>query len=1623
MNLDPRPSSLDDLLNRARQALAEPGGALPAMPHATEAAGCVVLLALGEDGSRARVVSGRGADVSIAWRNAAEAAAALVKRASLWPQRLRAELVDQVVPLTWGALKGQLADCRRNYFNLGIALDATFEVALLAQEMHGGAILYNGDIDHAEPNTGNLRLHSKRRFGREIDFPKDDATPVWTFTTRAVYVEGVDARRAWPITAEGQAAGYRELHELRDWHAPQIHALVDHASAYLAAQVQANGEFHYGWFPCFDRAIPTYNTLRHASSTYAMLEAWELMRGNAAQGGGDGAGDTLKAAIDRSLALLTRSLIRPANLPDGTRAAYLLDVGSEIKLGGNAVCLLALVKYTELTGDRQHLPLMEQLALGMRHMQDAQTGSFVHVLNAPALDVKDTFRVIYYDGEAAFGLMRLYGLTRDPRWLAMVEKAFEHFIAAEHWRAHDHWLSYCVNELTRYRPETRYYAFGLQNVAGYLDFVLERVTTFPTLLELMMAAREMVLRMEADPALLPLLAGLDRDKFDRALEFRARYLANGHFWPELAMFFRNPARIAGSFFIKHHGFRVRIDDVEHYLSGYVAYHRMLKEQEESREAQEAQGVDSAHASDLARTTGLVAWGGDVNLSRRQHYRLHELGGADRMLCDIPALREADLRIANLECVVATTGEQGVDKDETAPYYYRARPEMLAVLTAAGIGMVATANNHSGDYGPGALMEQQGLLDAAGIAHAGSGATREAALRPAFARAGGVRVALFSLDATQPRFAASAERPGTAWLPLDDPAAWRATLAPRIEAARREADVVLVAVHWGDNLETEPSQAEIAVGHAIVDAGADAVLGTSAHVLQGIEVYRDRPILHDAGDLLFDAVRDDLGDSGVFTLTLGVRGVQEVLFTPIGVGFGFSRQREGDDAAALSGRFAAQCRALGTEMTPLPDGRCVLKLSPPELPTGPLPGRVAPRMRGTRAAPTSRIAPAVGPVRAPRPEWMVDAVPEDARIAPLQLGPLRLVGLRCAPQQIAGRQLLWVESFWTADEPVAHDLRVQFRALPMRSTRMPAWGASMDHDPCDWMWPTTRWAPGRIYRDRYGLRPPRAGLMTSDVLQLEVRVRGGAPDTAEPPPRRLALWCGLRVPALPTPLPQRGAPVLAVDRPGAGPAPEPVWTAAQLQQVTGGKWLVAPPPGWFANAVVRGPTHMGLLPKPALFIASDFRTLAAHENYSKPRPDNWDRHRELPALQGALAGAVVAHPVEGLDAGFPLLQVADPIAAMLALGAAARERYRGFVVGVTGTVGKSSTIAMLRDLLPERARVHTTIDNYNSRVGVPAMLANLAPDADVCILEMAQSGLWMDRGPISLVARPHVALITEIGLSQTRQASTLELTAKYKSRIFLGLEPGGVAIVPEHIACLPQVLRAAARTAGAIWVVGSGPGADVRVVDTASEPGGGCRVRIAVAGRTHTYLFPVDSAGLVRNSTLAFAALVAMGFDAEAACARMPRVRLPASVMQVHALRTQAGVEATLIDDSWNAEVMSMRNAMEFVRTCERAQHGPVVRKIGVLGRIVNLDDDAEAMHRSLAAPLLASGIAHLVTHGPEMRWLREEVPSALLGPHFDDAAQLAHYLGGFLRSGDLVLVKGDRDRSDFGHIPGLLQRL
>ncbi|SFQ87367.1 hypothetical protein SAMN05216578_11129 [Halopseudomonas formosensis] len=508
---------------------------------------------------RAQVIHATGEDFEGLWRQVIEACRQATEARKLRVRWLRADWVTAASQLTFRTLRGSLTAFKRNYFRYGLALDAGFRHAFLEGELNGNAMLYGGNsIDHAVLNDRNFRLYTARRFP-DLEPDLGDDAPVFVLSTEGLFCE--NDRPPLPLYPTGRDAGRRAI----PCDAATVRSMIDQGASYLASQVDTRGRFSYGWHPCFDRPIRAYNALRHASTLYAMLEAWEITREA-----------SLAAAIDRGLTYLSTELIRWRTLATGEQAAFLVDAGGEVKLGGNAVCLLALVKYTELHRDQRYLPLLDALAEGIAYMQDAASGEFVHVLHYPSLELKSAFRIIYYDGEAAFGLMRLYRLTGNQRWLAMVEKAFDSFIARKHWKAHDHWLGYCVNELTRYRPEERYFRFGIRNVKDHLDFVLKRITTFPTLLELMMAAQQMLQRLQHCPEHQHLLDEIDLEKFERALYFRAGYLMNGHFWPEYAMYFRNPARILGSFFIRHQAFRVRIDDVEHYLSGYAAYYHFLQ---------------------------------------------------------------------------------------------------------------------------------------------------------------------------------------------------------------------------------------------------------------------------------------------------------------------------------------------------------------------------------------------------------------------------------------------------------------------------------------------------------------------------------------------------------------------------------------------------------------------------------------------------------------------------------------------------------------------------------------------------------------------------------------------------------------------------------------------------------------------------------------------------------------------------------------------------------------------------------------------------------------------------------------------------------------------------------------
>lgn len=468
----------------------------------------------------------------------------------------------------------------------------------------------------------------------------------------------------------------------------------------------------------------------------------------------------------------------------------------------------------------------------------------------------------------------------------------------------------------------------------------------------------------------------------------------------------------------------------------------------------------------------LVFAGDTVLARRMHWGVtdteaREPLGALRALFD-----GADLSLVNLEGVLSSRGEMQ-DKGERNSFYFRGRPDLVRILVEGGIDVVTLANNHAGDYGPEALLDALDILDAAGIQHVGAGATPEQAAAPVYRRAGDVVVAVIGMDATQASFDVRRGRAGTNYASEARPDELVAAVRASVERARRHAHLVFLTIHWGPNNADEPGAERRALARRLIDeAGVDAVLGHSAHRAQGIEVHRGRPILYDAGNLLWDY--DDEGPSHrglAFRLHFDRHGVRWLEAIPIRLRK--NRTALDDDPAEALERLAGLCRSLGTDLVRRPgtgEGAGaevgVLVVEPRYAPAAPERPDEAPPEPARRTPPPA--------VLFPTPDTVVAALPADAnRFDPpvaFENG-IELLGWRIETPRVRRHRPLFVRTWWRTDRPVEARWEVFLHPDPTREGQERfAGGGAGEHEPGDWSYPTNRWRPGEIVEDRFDVRP-------------------------------------------------------------------------------------------------------------------------------------------------------------------------------------------------------------------------------------------------------------------------------------------------------------------------------------------------------------------------------------------------------------------------------------------------------------------------------------------------------------------------------------------------------------------------
>jgi poly-gamma-glutamate synthesis protein (capsule biosynthesis protein) len=240
-------------------------------------------------------------------------------------------------------------------------------------------------------------------------------------------------------------------------------------------------------------------------------------------------------------------------------------------------------------------------------------------------------------------------------------------------------------------------------------------------------------------------------------------------------------------------------------------------------------------------------------------------GGDPLADFADLFADADLRLANLECVVATVGSAGRKN-----YTFRAHPRVLPVLRRHLDG-VTLANNHSGDFGHEAFAQMLGLLRQAGLAQAGGGLNLSQAHAPWIVERRGLRIAILSYNEFLPRsFEAGHDTPGIAWSEDEQ-------VVDDIRRARQMpgVDLVIPFMHWGWENELKANARQRQLARKMIDAGAAAVIGGHPHVTQDIEHYQGKPIIYSVGNFVMKETDNDNQRQGwVLRLTLDKQGVRQ-----------------------------------------------------------------------------------------------------------------------------------------------------------------------------------------------------------------------------------------------------------------------------------------------------------------------------------------------------------------------------------------------------------------------------------------------------------------------------------------------------------------------------------------------------------------------------------------------------------------------------------------------------------------------------------------------------------------------------------------------------------------------------
>ena len=329
------------------------------------------------------------------------------------------------------------------------------------------------------------------------------------------------------------------------------------------------------------------------------------------------------------------------------------------------------------------------------------------------------------------------------------------------------------------------------------------------------------------------------------------------------------------------------------------------------------------------------------------------------------------------------------------------------------------------------------------------------------------------------------------------------------------------------------------------------------------------------------------------------------------------------------------------------------------------------------------------------------------------------------------------------------------------------------------------------------------------------------------------------------------------------------------------------------------------------------------------------------IDDARAAGAVAYLTSAAPRGATAVEVDDTAAALAELGRYARSRFFGPVVGITGSVGKTSVKDMAAAAIGAGRLTHASPMSFNNELGVPLTLANRPESAEAVVVEMGARGKGHIAWLCSLV-RPTVGVVTAVGAAHTELFGTVEAVAEAKGELVESLDRSGVAVLNSE---QPLVMAMAERTDAAVLTFGRSSG-DVRASAVSLDDGLCPRFRLETPNGQAEVSLAVSGEHMVDNALAAAAAALAVGVGVDVIAAGLGSAKLSPWRMEV----TELASGAVLINDAYNANPMSMAAGLRSLATVDRS------RRVAVLGVMAELGDRVAAEHAAIAALARELGI-------------------------------------------------------------------